>query len=198
MNRTRSTLIATACAALLALCGASMAQGTAAADGAPQPAATQQAQPRHQGERAERRHARMGPEQREQMRARRAEAFKQKLALTPAQQPAWEAFLQAMQPGERHARLDARAMDQLSTPERIDRMRAIRAQRAAEMDRRGDAIKAFYAELNAEQQKTFDAEGLRMFSRFGHGKRGHHGPHPQGPGQGHAAPAGGDGATATR
>ena len=113
----------------------------------------------------------MTPEQRQQFMRQRAEAFKQKLQLTPAQEPAWETFMQSMRPNAeaRQARLDMQGMDKLTTPERIDRMRAMRAQRAAEMDRRGDAVKTFYATLTPAQQKTFDAEGARMY-----GQRGRH------------------------
>ncbi|HQQ70404.1 MAG TPA: Spy/CpxP family protein refolding chaperone [Alicycliphilus sp.] len=143
------------------------------------------------------------PEQRQQFMAKRMEAFKQKLQLTPAQEPAWTSFMQAMQPGSRadHARLDWQGMDKLTTPERIDRMRAMGAQRMAEMDRRGDAVKAFYAQLTPAQQKTLDAEGARMYGMYGqrggrwadqpgdgggrHGRGMHHhgygwGPAPQG------------------
>ena len=68
-------------------------------------------------------------------------------------------------------------MDKLTTPERIDRMRAMRAQHAAEADRRGEATKAFYATLTPEQQKTFDAQAHRGRPmggmRGGEGRHGH-------------------------
>lgn len=182
---------ALAAAVLAAVAAPSLAQpgpgpAAMAEQGAPQ------AQRPDRGERPRMRH--MTPEQRQQFMAQRAEAFKQKLQLTPAQEPAWNQLLQTMQAGadKRHARLDDRqGMEQLTTPERIDRMRALRAQRAADADRRGDAVKAFYATLTPAQQKTFDAEGARMYGyghRMGdhwggmHGMR-HHGPGPM------AAPA---------
>jgi hypothetical protein len=62
----------------------------------------------------------------------------------------------------------------LSTPERLDRMRALRTQRNAEMDRRADATKAFYAQLTPPQQKAFDEVALK-FMRGRHGHGGHHG-----------------------
>jgi hypothetical protein len=61
-------------------------------------------------------------------------------------------------------------MAALTTPERIDRMIAMRAQRNAEMDKRFEATKTFYATLTADQKKVFDAESLRFAKR--HGKRG--------------------------
>ncbi|KRC28980.1 MULTISPECIES: Spy/CpxP family protein refolding chaperone [unclassified Acidovorax] len=123
--------------------------------------------------------ARKGPgEHRERHQAhmaQRAAALKAQLKLTPAQEPAWNTFTASMQPGERQARLDHKDMDKLTTPERIDRMRAMRAQHAAEADRRGEATKAFYAVLTPEQQKTFDARAQRMGPRGEHGKHGPHG-----------------------
>ena len=53
-------------------------------------------------------------------------------------------------------------MDKLPTPQRIDKMRDMRAQRMAAMEanmnKRGDATKALYAALSPEQQKVFDSQ----------------------------------------
>lgn len=119
-------------------------------------------------------HSRMGkmdPAKMEAMAAKRAAELKAQLKLTPEQEPAWNSFVAAMKP-------DAKAMpqrpareelDKLTTPERIDKMRALRDQQhkdmLAAMDKRDQATKTFYATLNAEQKKTFDAQHLRM----GHG-----------------------------
>lgn len=155
-------LAATAVAAAVL---AGMAVPTLAQPG-PGPAATEQGA--SQAQQRPRQRA-LTPEQREQYMVQRAEAFKRKLQLTPEQEPAWNSFLQSMKPDAdaRKARLDWQGMDQLTTPERIDRMRALRSQRAAEMDRRGDAVKAFYGTLTPAQQKTFDAEGKRMYRHWG-------------------------------
>ncbi|RZJ26349.1 MAG: hypothetical protein EOO54_03210, partial [Haliea sp.] len=112
--------------------------------------------------------------------------LKAKLALTPAQEGAWTAYTAALQPPARDAaqRPDRAAMraefEKLTTPQRIDKMNALRTQRMAEMNtamtKRGDATKTFYAALNADQQKVFDAQ--RMGPR-GKGHGGHHG-HPKG------------------
>ena len=124
---------------------------------AQQPPATPPAAPAKAAEgRHERQHGDMA-----QRHAQRLADLKAQLKLTPAQEPAWTTFTTAMQPGERPARLDRQGMEQLTTPERIDRMRALRAQHAAEADRRGEATKAFYATLTPEQQKTFDAQAHR-------------------------------------
>ena len=82
-----------------------------------------------------------------------------------------------MMGGERPMAAQRAEFDKLTTPERIDKMKAMRTERMAEMnaqmDKRGDATKAFYAALSSEQQKTFDAEHRKMGPREGHG-RGHH------------------------
>lgn len=113
----------------------------------------------------------------QQKHAERQAQLKTKLAITPAQEGAWTSFTQAMQPRSNFARLDRQTMQKLTTPERIDRMRALRTQRDAAMDARADAIKAFYAQLQPEQQKTFDRMGdymggnrqQHMQGRHGHG-----------------------------
>jgi len=100
--------------------------------------------------------------------------FKQKLQLSPGQEAAWNSYLAALQPTPMQ-RPDRAEIARLSTPERIDRMRTLRAARMAEMDKRGDATKTLYAALTPEQKKTFDAETLRR--GWGHhaGRGGHHG-----------------------
>lgn len=105
--------------------------------------------------------------------AQRLAAFKQRLQITPAQESAWNTWTAALKPAASAVpRPDRAEMARLTTPERIDRMRAVRAARAAEMDRRGEATKTFYAALSPEQKKTFDTATARAGHR---GMRGHHG-----------------------
>lgn len=111
----------------------------------------------------------MNPQKWQQRRAEHAEQLKARLKLTDAQQGAWDAFQKAMQP-QAHARLDRAEMLKLTTPERLDRMHALREQYAAEADQREQAIKTFYAQLTAEQQKVFDAQGMHG----AHGMQGMH------------------------
>jgi len=115
-----------------------------------------------------------------QRRARHEAELKAKLKLTPAQEDAWTSFTAAMQPpaGMGHMGADRTKMRadfaRMTTPERIDRMRAMQAERAARMDKRAEATKTFYAALSPEQQKVFDSATLRM-AREGHkGWHGHH------------------------
>ena len=166
-------------AGLLASAGA-MAQGTnaAAPDSGKSATAGQGAMP-GQGEH------RMGqydPAKMQAQMAKRQTEMKAKLKITPAQEGAWTAFTASMQPparmmgGERPMAGQRAELDKLTTPERIDKMKALRTQRMtemnAEMDKRGDATKAFYAVLSPEQQKTFDAEHRKMGEE--HRGRGHH------------------------
>jgi protein CpxP len=111
----------------------------------------------------------------EHMAGRQAE-LKAQLKLTPTQESAWTTYTSAMKPpaGMLGQRPDRAELDKLSTPERIDKMKTLRAQRMADMtaalDKRDDATKAFYATLTPEQKKTFDASTTR---RHGHaGRRG--------------------------
>ncbi|QNN56834.1 Spy/CpxP family protein refolding chaperone [Diaphorobacter ruginosibacter] len=179
---TRSFAATALAAAMFAAAAVPAMAQTAPAPAAPVASADAKPAPRHHE-----RGPRMTPEQRQERMAKHAEAFKQKLKITADQEPAWNAFQEAMHPKNRpdHARLDRKDMDKLTTPERIDRMRALHAQRSAEMDRRGEAVKTFYAALKPEQQKTFDQESARMMHRFGpgdhkgerDGKRGPRGEH---------------------
>lgn len=136
--------------------------------------------------------ARKGPgehrERHQAHKAKRTAALKEQLKLSPNQEPAWNSYMASMQQGDGHARLDRKDMHKLTTPERIDHMRALRAQHAAEADRRGEATKAFYTVLTPEQQKTFDARTHRMGPHGGHGKHGHRG-HGDKPAGAAAAPA---------
>ncbi len=107
--------------------------------------------------------------------ARRMDMLKQKLQITPAQEGAWSNYVAALKPTlmQRPSRDEFQKM---RTPERIDRMRAMRTARVAEADKRGDATKYFYMTLNVEQQKTFDEIGLR-FMRGKGGRGGYGGGH---------------------
>lgn len=101
-------------------------------------------------------------EKRAARHAERLGKLKQQLALTPAQEPAWTRFAQAMQRPGNAARPQREDLAKLTTPQRIDRLRELRAERNAAMDARLDATKAFYAELQPEQQRSFDSASMRM------------------------------------
>lgn len=117
---------------------------------------------------AETRHPHRDPSKMQERMAQRQAELKQKLQLAPSQESAWTSFTNALKPSGARQRMDREALARMNTPERIDHLRALRNARIAEMDRRGEATKAFYTTLNPEQQKTFDAETARMAKRMAH------------------------------
>ena len=92
--------------------------------------------------------------------------LKAKLQLTPAQEPAWNAFVQGMKmPAKPLAQpVDRDALAKMSTPERLDKMNAAHEANLAAMQthikQRTEATRTFYGQLSAEQQKVFDAQTL--------------------------------------
>lgn len=117
------------------------------------------------------------PAQREAMMVKRQAELKAKLKITTEQEAAWTTFSNAMKPPAMdHKRPDHAELDKLTTPERIDKMRAFRSERMAArnaaMDKREQATKAFYAVLNGDQKKVLDTEHARMAKHHG-GHRSH-------------------------
>ncbi len=155
--RTKSLLAATTALALLA--------------GAPA-----MAQMHHKGDGP--RHEKMA-----QHMAERHAQLKAALKLTPAQEAAWERYVSAHQPPQRATPPDREAWAKLTTPQRLDQMQAKKAERDAHMARAMDATRAFYAVLDAEQQKVFDSQapmaGMGMGGKH-RGERGMPGEHRHG------------------
>ena len=108
----------------------------------------------------------MDPARMQAMADRRQARLKELLKLTPDQAGSWTTFAAAIKvPADLMAkRPDFSELAKLSTPERIDKMQALHAQHASEMnavmEKRGAATKAFYATLTPEQQKVFDTSTL--------------------------------------
>ena len=73
----------------------------------------------------------------------------------------------------------------------MDKMKSMRGERDAEMDKHAAAVKTLYAVLTPEQKKVFDTQPMRGGHERGHG-RGHGGMHgdsgAQGGHGGHMAP----------
>lgn len=130
----------------------------------------------HHGMRQDRM-GKMDPAKMQAMMDKRHAALKAQLKLTAAQEGAWMAYTASMKPAadmmDKQQRPDPAEMAKLTTPERIDKMKAMRVQRmndmTATMDKHAEATKTFYAALTPEQQKVFDSSVM-----MGHG-------HPQGP-----------------
>ena len=92
--------------------------------------------------------------------------LKVKLHLSAAQEPAWTTFVQSMTPPTKSLEqtIDRDALAKLKTPERMEKMNAAHEANLAAMQthmkQRTEATRTFYNQLNAEQQKVFDAETL--------------------------------------
>ncbi len=108
--------------------------------------------------------------------------IKTKLKITPAHEAAWTTYTDAIKPTPRAKPETSMAasraeLSKLPTPERLDRMRALRTEHMAamtsRMDQRAEATKTFYAVLNTDQKKVFDEQFTRL--------AGGHGSHPMGP-----------------
>jgi hypothetical protein len=119
-------------------------------------------------------HSRFDPARMQERIAKRQAELKQKLQITPAQETAWNAFTASMKVPANFKRPERGEFAKLTTPERIDRMREMRTARAAEMDKRGEATKTFYAALSPDQKNVFDTETARRGHWRHHGGHGHH------------------------
>jgi len=104
-------------------------------------------------------------------------ALKSKLNLLAAQEPAWITFTQSMQHPARMARPERASLEKMTTPERLDMMKSMKAQRDAHMQQRADATKTFYASLSTEQKQVFDQETARMMKGSGMHATKHEGGH---------------------
>ena len=161
MKSIRTTLIAASL--LTAFSSLSMAQSTAPTD-SPRTA-----------------HMQKMHTQRAEQHAKHLGELKTKLNLSAGQESAWLSFEQSMQAPDHKLRPDRAAFEKMTTPERIDQMQAMKTQRDAVMQKHAEATKTFYAQLNAEQKKVFDAQsmatmgGMRgMGSGMQHMRYGHH------------------------
>lgn len=88
---------------------------------------------------------------------KRTKTLHDKLKLADSQETAWNEFIEKSKPEARHQQLDRSELAGLSTPERLDRMLAMMKARQQQMESHAQAVKSFYAQLTAEQQKVFDA-----------------------------------------
>ena len=124
----------------------------------------------------------MQQEKHQQRMAERQAHLKTMLSITAEQEPAWNAFVARTTPEPRVDRSGERqAMAQLTTPERLDKMQARQAERAAAMSSRIAATRSFYSALTPDQQKRFDSQAQAQLQRTGmqgkhrHGQDDHQG-----------------------
>jgi len=86
------------------------------------------------------------------------------LSLRADQDGSWQTYVRstAADPGEAARRRDAsERMASLSAPERVDLSVQMMQADLASLERRGAALKIFYASLTPEQKATFDRETIR-------------------------------------
>ncbi|WP_288253537.1 Spy/CpxP family protein refolding chaperone [uncultured Hydrogenophaga sp.] len=155
----RALAVTAAAAAITALSFGALAQNVGTpAQPAPAASATkpQVQAPRHDPQRHAQRMERM-----QQRIAEHQSRLKDSLQLRPEQESAWNDFLSKTKPAARSAggeRLSRADWAKLSTPQRLDRLDAMKAERDRQMAQRHDAIRQFYAQLTPPQQKAFDAQ----------------------------------------
>lgn len=119
------------------------------------------------------------------MKARMAEHMAQMdkdmhtiLRLRPDQETAWRAFRDAMHPQDMPAMKMAAPNAPQTTPQRLDEMNRMAAERQARHAKMEAATRAFYAALSPEQQAVFDAlhrmhgPGMMMHGPGGGGMMG--------------------------
>jgi len=109
-------------------------------------------------------------EQREAMRAGRhqkhLDEMKVYLQLQASQESAWQSFAGVMKtPMKRPTPLAPAELEKLTTPERIDKMMALKAEKDVEISKRMNASKTFYGTLTPAQQKVFDTHTQKFFSK---------------------------------
>ena len=100
----------------------------------------------------------------------RLEQLKTRLQLTPEQEPAWRAYVARMAPPEHRAegsRGERPDFARLTTPQRIERMKAWQDQRQAAHAQRMEATLSFYQALNPQQQQVFDQATVPGFMHTG-------------------------------
>lgn len=89
-------------------------------------------------------------------RGERTEHLREMLQLTPAQEPALQAFIAATSDEPRFEPAGFDADDELTTPERLQKARERMAEHQTAFERRADAVGRFYGQLTASQKKVFD------------------------------------------
>lgn len=165
--------------AMTGLAATALAQTPPAAPPAGDATAPQAREHRHQRP-ADAQRQRPDPAQWAAKREQRTAQLKQELGITAEQEPAWHAFTASMLPPAPPARPDHEALRNMTTPERIERMRTLRDARAAEMDQRAEAVLRLYAALTPEQQQKFDRRHDAALDAGPHpGPRPHRGTPPR-------------------
>lgn len=107
-------------------------------------------------------------------RAERTRDLATVLRVTPAQRPAFDAYVASRASGPRPAadRRGAQNRRDMTTAQRLDEQTRRGAERQAAQTKRTEALRAFYSVLSPEQKQVFDAL-QRLRADGGRGGRGH-------------------------
>lgn len=99
--------------------------------------------------------------------AERAERLRAILQLRPAQEPALQAYVAALEAAHHGMMMDGRAQGSApaTTPERLARMQQMMDRHRSAMTALIDATRRFYGQLDAPQKRAFDA--LPMMTMHG-------------------------------
>lgn len=199
----RSLIVSAILAGIVGVSATAIAQGMGQHHGM-----DSQMHAQHMGQRGQGPQAGADSKQWEERRAQRLEQMtkrhtehqaqlKSALKITDSQETAWNAYVAATAPNPPAGAPGMAREDwsQLTTPQRLDKMQALRAERDAAMAKRIEAVKTFYAALTPEQQKVFDTQAHSGFHRAGMkgehrmgGKGGHRGMGAMGGGMGCEGP----------
>ncbi len=85
------------------------------------------------------------------------------LHLSSGQESAWKAYTAAIAPNpaaDARQQMTQQMLAKLTTPRRIALLNADMAQNLADLQKRGQAVTAFYTQLTPQQQKVFDSQTL--------------------------------------
>lgn len=167
MSKPKTWLLA---GAALTLCaGAAIAAGPADAEREASADAQSAARRGDLPQRVERREVRVyragGPGEHVHFRGGHAEHLRDVLQLRPEQETALNTFVEALKAADGPARDHMIRFDrdaERTTLQRLDDMQARLAEQQTEAARRIAAIRAFYGQLDARQQKAFDAMPMLM------------------------------------
>jgi len=97
--------------------------------------------------------------------------LKSRLRLTKEQMPAWDEFSKSVNtpPVWSDADQGKDALAKLTTPERLEKMTAMHDKNIvamqAHMKQHSEAVLKFYNQLTTDQQKIFDVQAMRMYSK---------------------------------
>lgn len=110
-------------------------------------------------------------ERKRERMAQREGALREKLKLTAAQEGAWRAYVETMQPKWEQIRPERPDLAKLTAPERMEWMLSRLTEHEQKMRKQLSATKDLYAQFTPEQRRIFDAETA---NRLGPRRGAHH------------------------